>query len=286
MHHPLQLVQALARAGVLGAPPLQLHPAAARVRRQVRHHLVQGDGEGDAELARERDGLEGEVGRVDQAGGPEGEDRIQHAGEERVDQAGQEPGVGRPGDGVQLEDEQRRERDPPPVHALLEVAQLGQGVDDQRADAVVAQDVLGAPHDEVARDGALAPPQHFRAEAVVGEPPHVVAECLVRRLHPDVDLGVERPALVRVHDGRQLAVALLDVAHVGVGRDAQDRVEVAAGPLELPVGLVDGEEEVGAHDEDVDASVVLCEAWLAGLGAGGPGADGDAIIGALKEACG
>lgn len=283
--HPLELVEALAGAGVLGAAALQLDPAAARVGRQVGHDLVQGDGEGDAELAGEGDGLEGEVGRVDERGGPEGEDRVQRARQERVEQPGQEPRVRGPRDGVQLEGEQRRERDPPPVHALLEVAQLGQGVDGEGADAVVAEDVAGAAHHEVARDGALAPAQHVRPQAVVGEPLDVVAERLVGRLHPDVRLGVVGAALVRVHERRQLAVSLLDVADGGVGGHAQDRVEVA-GPLELPVGLVDGEEEVGAHDEDVDAAVVLGEAGLARLGSRGPGADGDAIVCALEEAGG
>lgn len=287
MDHPLELVEALAGAGLVGAAALKLDPAAAGVGRQVGDYLVQGDGERDAELSGEREGLKGEVGRVDECGGPEGEDGVQRARDERVHHARQEPRMRRPRDGVQLEGEQRRERDPPPVHALLEVAQLGQRVDGQGADAVVAQDVLGAAHDKVARDGALTPPQHLRAEAVVREPLDVVAERLVGRLHPDVDLGVVHgAALVRVHERRQLAVALLDVADGGVGAHAQDRVEVAAGALELPVGLVDCKEEVGAHDEDVDASVVLCEALLAGLRPRGPGADGYAIVGALEEAGG
>lgn len=286
MDHPLELVEALPGAGLLGAAALQLDPAAARVGRQVGDDLVQGDGEGDAELAGEGDGLEGEVGRVDERGGPEGEDRVQGAREQRVDESRQEPRVRRPRDGVQLEHQQRRERGPPPEHALLEVAQLGQGVDGQGADAVVAQDVPGAAHDEVARHRALAPAQHLRAEAVVREPPDVVAQRLVGRLHPDVGLGVVGgAALVRVHERRQLAVALLDVADVGVGGHAQDRVEVT-GALELPVGLVDREEEVGAHDEDVDAAVVLGEAGLAGLGPRGPGADGYAVVCALDEAGG
>lgn len=284
MDHPLELVKALPGAGLLGAAALQLDPAAARVGRQVGDDLVQGDGEGDAELAGEGDGLEGEVGRVDERGGPEGEDRVQGAREQRVDERRQEPRVRGPRDGVQLEHQQRRERGPPPEHALLEVAQLGQCVDGQGADAVVAQDVPGAAHDEVARHGALAPAQHLRAEAVVREPPDVVAERLVGRLHPDVGLGVVGGAssLVRVHERRQLAVALLDVADVGVRAHAQDRVEVA-GALELPVGLVDGEEEVGAHDENVDAAVVLGEAGLARLGPRGPRADGYAIVCALDE---
>ncbi|ROV96286.1 hypothetical protein VMCG_07660 [Cytospora schulzeri] len=294
LRHLLELVQAPGRARRLVAAPAQLQPAAARLGREVRDDLVQRDGEGDAQLAGEEDGLEGQVGRVCRPGGPERVDRVEELREDGVDQVREEPGVVGPRDGVDLEQEERGEGDPPPVYPLLEVPQLGEDVDGQRAGAVVTQEVPGALHDVVPHHGAVPPPQHVGPEPVVREPLDVVAQGLVGRLHADVDLGVEgapRPGpgaarLVRVHDGRELAVAPLDVADGGVVAHAQDRVEVAAGALELPVGLVDGEDEVRAHDEDVDAPVVLGEARLAGLGAGGAGADGQAVVGALDEAGG
>lgn len=47
------------------------------------------------------------------------------------------------------------------------------------------------------------------------------------------------------------------------------------------VCFVDGVEEVGGYDEDVDSAAMLGVAWGAGLGLGVAGTDGDAVVDGL-----
>lgn len=291
MHHmdrPVHLVQALCRLALLAAALLHLHAPAARVGREVRQDLVQHDVQRDAELAGDDDSLEREVGRMHGAYMPEGEYGVDDVHEQRVDQTLQDPCVLWACGGVQLEYHEREQGQPAPIDAIAKVAELGEEVEHGHGRGVVGQYVQGGLHDVISHHDALLPVQNVRSKAVVCEALHVVDERLVGGLDLDIRVDIEHGVaicLVWVHHGGQEAVAALDFFDGRIGEDTQRAVEVAC-PLQLPVGLVDGEEKVDAHDGNVDAPVVFSEAGGARLGMWGASADGDLVVEALGELCG
>lgn len=196
--------------------------------------------------------------------------------EQGVDHALGQGREARAHDRVQLKDAQGDEGVPAPVPAPLEVAEEAEAVHDGRGHGVVGEQDLAAAEDVVADRGAVAPRDHVRAEAFVGEAARRVDERVAGRLEVHEDLaraavvavdGRRGARLVRVVQGGEAAEARLDVAVRGAKGDAQVGVKVR-GPRQLVVRLVEGVEQVGRDDEDVDAAPVLEEARAVGRGLG------------------
>lgn len=181
--------------------PVQLQLQGLLARSALLHdgrQLRQRDEDGDGQLAREDERLEGQVGRVDGPG-------LQ----ERVEEFCQDCGAGGACDGVGFEDEDRDECEVSPlvdvyrtsvipravsnetrqmthVAPVLEVSQRGHDDHEQAAERIVRREGLQPGQDVVADRHAVLPLQHVGPEPVVREPLGRVDERVARLLQMDV----------------------------------------------------------------------------------------------------
>lgn len=133
----------------------------------------------------------------------------------------------------------------------------------------------------------LLPVHHLGSKPLIGKSLRPIEQSIARKF--EMDKVVRRvssvPArLVGVVHGSQAAEAGLDLTVAGVEGHAELCV-VGREAAQVMVGFVDGVEEVGGDDEDVDVASVFVEAWRTWRGFGVAGADREAVVDGLGPCC-